>query len=108
TQAFEKRYDEEPGYHAAGGYVAGLILQHAIEKAGSVDTKAVAKVLDNMDVMTFFGRIKFGSGDEHGLQVGHEMLLAQWQQGDNDKLVKQLIYPKSARTAPALHPLDKF
>lgn len=109
TQAFKKRYDHTPGYHAAGGYVAGIVLQHAIEKAGSTDTKAVAKVLDNMDVMTFFGRIKFGNGkDQHGLQVGHEMLLAQWQMGDDGKLVKQLVYPKEARTAPVLYPIKKF
>ena len=29
---------EEPSYHSAGGYAAGLILQKAIEKAGSTDT----------------------------------------------------------------------
>lgn len=109
TKTFKKRYDHTPGYHGAGGYVAGLVLQHAIEKAGTTDTKAVAKVLDNMDVTTFFGRIKFGSGeDEHGLQVGHEMLLAQWQNNDDGKLVKQLVYPKAARTAPVLYPIGKF
>ena len=33
TKAFTDKYKIEPAYHAAGGYAAGLILQHAIEKA---------------------------------------------------------------------------
>ena len=36
------KYKIEPGYHAAGGYAAGLILQHAIEQAGSIDQAKVA------------------------------------------------------------------
>src|SRR5262245_62411135 len=35
TQRFHAKYGIEPGYHAAGGYTAGLILQRAIEQAGS-------------------------------------------------------------------------
>ncbi len=109
TKMFEKKYGSTPGYHAAGGYVAGLVLQHAIEKAGSIDAKAVAKVLDKMDAMTFFGKIQFGEkASNHGLQIGHEMVLAQWQKGSDGKLDTQVIYPDSAKTAPALFPLKKF
>jgi branched-chain amino acid transport system substrate-binding protein len=37
TKAFNDKFKIMPGYHAAGGYAAGLILQHAIEQAGSID-----------------------------------------------------------------------
>jgi branched-chain amino acid transport system substrate-binding protein len=37
TQRFQAKYGIEPGYHAAGGYAAGLLLQHAIEQAGTLD-----------------------------------------------------------------------
>src|ERR1043166_5103781 len=46
AQAFTKNFGEkfkiEPGYHAAGGYTAGLLLQHAIEQAGSIDQAKTA------------------------------------------------------------------
>ncbi len=109
NKAFKEKYNVTPGYHAAGGYVAGMVLQHAIEEAGSVDSDAVAKALNDMNAMTFYGRIKFGTdASNHGLQIGHELVLAQWQKGDDGKLTKQVVYPKSARTAPILYPLKKF
>ena len=41
-----------------------------------------------MDVTTFFGQTKFATDPkEHGLQIGHEMVLAQWQKKDG-KLVQ--------------------
>jgi branched-chain amino acid transport system substrate-binding protein len=83
--------------------MAGLILQHAIEKAGSTDPVQVAAQLNAMDVTTFFGRTKFSNDSkEHGLQVGHDMVLAQWQKKDG-KLVKEVIWPKAAKTADALY-----
>ena len=103
TQRFQAKYGIEPGYHAAGGYTAGLILQHAIEQAGSLDQAKVAGVLNNMDVTTMFGRTKFSTNPkEHGLQTGHEMVLAQWQK-KNGNVVKEVIWPKSAKSSDMLY-----
>jgi branched-chain amino acid transport system substrate-binding protein len=103
TKAFTEKYKIAPAYHAAGGYAAGMILQHAIEKAGSIDPEKVAAELNAMDVTTFFGRTKFSTDPkEHGLQIGHDMVLAQWQKKDG-KLVKEVIWPKAAKTADALY-----
>jgi branched-chain amino acid transport system substrate-binding protein len=99
TKRFTEKYKIAPGYHAAGGYAAGLILQHAIEQAGSIEPAKVAEALNKMDVTTMFGRTKFATDPkEHGLQIGHEMVVAQWQKKDG-KLVKEVIWPKSAKTA---------
>ena len=103
TERFQAKYAIEPGYHAAGGYTAGLILQHAIEQAGSLDQAKVAGVLNNMGVTTMFGRTKFSTNPkEHGLQTGHEMVLAQWQK-KNGNVVKEVIWPKSAKTSDILY-----
>ena len=103
TQRFQAKYGIEPGYHAAGGYTAGLILQHAIEQAGSLDQAKVAGVLNNMGVTTMFGRTKFSTNPkEHGLQTGHEMVLAQWQK-KNGNVVKEVIWPKSAKSSDMLY-----
>lgn len=101
--AYTAKYGEEPSYHAAGGYVAGLILQDAIERAGTTDSAAVAKALDETDMLTFFGHIKFDTTPEkHGLQVGHEMVYVQWQQGEGGALTKQIIWPQDAATAETI------
>jgi ABC-type branched-subunit amino acid transport system substrate-binding protein len=105
TDAYVAAYGEDPSYHAAGGYVAGLLLQKAIEDAGSLDTQAVKAALDNLDLLTFFGHIKFNTtAESHGLQVGHSMVYIQWQ-GAADALAKQVVWPAEGASAPVLYPL---
>ncbi len=105
TDAYNKAYGEAPSYHAAGGYAAGLVLQHAIEQAGSTETTAIKAALDNLDLLTFFGRIKFdNSAEAHGLQSGHEMVYVQWQ-GDASNPVKEITWPAAAATAATLFPI---
>jgi len=95
----------EADYHTASGYITGLLLQHAIEKAGSIDPEKVKAELDKIEVNTFFGNDKFATdAKNHGLQTGHQMVLAQWQ-SKNGKLVKEIVWPDGARTAPLLYPL---
>src|SRR5579862_5693099 len=58
---FNDKFKIAAGYHAAGGYTAGLLLQHAIEESGSIDQAKVAAALNKMDVTTMFGRTKFSN-----------------------------------------------
>jgi branched-chain amino acid transport system substrate-binding protein len=103
TQKFQAKYNIEPGYHAAGGYAAGLLLAHAIGEARSIEQAKVADVLNRLDVTTMFGRTKFSTNPkEHGLQMGHEMVIAQWQKRAG-KLFKEVIWPKSAKTADTIY-----
>jgi len=97
-------YGEDPSYHAAGGYAAGLLLQYAIQTADSIDPDAIKAALDGADLTTFYGNIKFDtSADNHGLQVGHAMVVVQW----DDNLVKQIVWPESAATAAPIYPLGQ-
>jgi ABC-type branched-subunit amino acid transport system substrate-binding protein len=106
VSAYKAAYQgEEPSYHSAGGYVAGLILQRAVEQAGSLDTKAVKEALDKLDILTFFGHIKFNTSDAHGLQVGHDMVYIQWQKDAAGKLAKQVIWPAEGATAKTIYPI---
>jgi branched-chain amino acid transport system substrate-binding protein len=102
--AYKAKYNTDPTYHSAGGYAAGLILQKALEDAGSTDTDAVKAALDKMDVMTFFGLVKFDtSAANHGLQAGHTMVYMQWQKQDGN-LVKVIVWPDTAATGQPLYP----
>ena len=106
VDAYKAAYGEEPSYHAAGGYTAGLILQKGIETAGSLDTQAVKAALDQVDMMTFFGHLKFDTtAESHGLQLGHEMVYIQWQKDASGALVKQVVWPSAGKTADLLYPL---
>ncbi len=106
TSAYKAAYNEDPSYHSAGGYAAGLILQNAIETAGSLDSNAIKAALDKVNIMTFFGHIQFDtSAAKHGLQVGHSMIYIQWQKDSSGKLVKQVIWPEEAATAKVKYPM---
>jgi len=105
-EAYTAAFGEEPSYHAAGGYAAGLILQKGIETAGSLDVEAVKAAIDSEDMMTFFGHIKFDtSAENHGLQVGHSMVYVQWQKDASGALIKQVVWPLEGKTAETVYPI---
>lgn len=105
--SYTAAFDEEPSYHSAGGYAAGLALQYAIVTADSVDPVAIKAGLDSTDVLTFYGHIKFDTTAEaHGLQIGHSMVYIQWQLDANGELLKQVVWPLEGATAETLYPLE--
>ena len=100
SKKYKATYKEDPTYHSAGGYVAGLLLQKAIEAAGSTDSAKVKDALDKMNLMTFYGNIKFDTAKAHGLQVGHDMVYIQWHRGVT--LIKKVVWPEGAATDKAI------
>jgi branched-chain amino acid transport system substrate-binding protein len=100
--AYTAKYGSRPGYHAAGGYAAGLVLQRAIEDAGSLDPAQVKAAFETMDVLTFFGHIKFDTGSAYGKQIGHEMVYLQWQKDATGKLDKPVVWPLEGKAADVL------
>ncbi len=105
AKAFQDKFHVKADYHAASGYTCGVVLQHAIEQAGSIDPEKVTAALNAMDITTFFGHIKFLTDPgHHGLQAAHEMVLAQWQMV-NGKLGRQVVWPPAAQSANLLFPI---
>ena len=106
AKAYTAKFNAPPSYESAGGYAAGLVLQRAIEQAGSTDSAKVAAALNATDITTFYGRSKFATeANQHGLQVGHAMVLAQWQKDKSGKLVKQVVWPLAAKSANLVYPI---
>ncbi len=82
--------------------MAGLLLQKAFEDTGSTDSAQVKSYLDQLDLMTFYGHIKFSTDAKtHGKQVAHSMVYIQWQKDSSGKLVKQIVWPLEAKSADA-------
>jgi branched-chain amino acid transport system substrate-binding protein len=105
AKAFTAKMHAKPDYHSASGYTSGVVLQHAIEQAGSIDPEKVTAALNATDISTFFGNVKFATDPgHHGLQIGHQMVLAQWQMV-NGKLGRQVIWPPEAQSANPLFPM---
>ena len=104
--AYEATFGDKPTYHAAGGYAAGLLLQKAMLDAGSADPEKVKAALEAMNIFTFYGGIQFDTTPEaHGLQISHEMVVAQWQKSDAGELVREVIWPADVATADPLYPV---
>src|ERR1022692_339790 len=106
AKAYTAKYNVPPSYESAGGYACGLILQRAIEQAGSTDTARVGTALNATDVTTFYGKTKFATTPgEHGLQIGHSMVLAQWQKDKSGTPVKQVVWPLAGKSANLVYPI---
>lgn len=82
----------EPDYVHASSAAALIVLQKAIEKAGSIDRDAVRKALTELDITTFFGPIKFSG---NGMNSSRALPLIQIQAGK-----PVLIYPNDLAKVP--------
>lgn len=60
NKMFEEKYGRVPDYAQASASAAGAIFQLAIEKAGTLDRKKIRDTLASLEVITFWGPIKFG------------------------------------------------
>lgn len=60
TKLFREKYKADPDYAQASASVSGALFQMAIEKAGSIDHNKVRDELARMNVLTFWGPVKFG------------------------------------------------
>jgi len=103
---YKAKYNADPSYESAGGYACGIILQRAIEQAGGIDSGKVADALNTTDITTFYGRTQFATAaNDHGLQVGHSMILAQWQKDKSGKLGKEVVWPLAGKSANLVYPI---
>jgi len=73
-------------YVSAGGSGACQILVEAVRRAGSVEGGKVRDAILKMNYNTVFGPFRL---DLDGIQVGHEYVLFQWQDGK-----KVIVWPE--------------
>jgi branched-chain amino acid transport system substrate-binding protein len=99
-QMYVKEYNHEPAYQSAESTAAGLAFQYAIQKAGSIDPKAVRDALANLDITTFYGEIRF---DSTGANTFKPMATIQIQGG---KLVT--VFPANVANAQMVYPTPEF
>jgi len=60
VKLFKETYKADPDYAHASASVSGALFQIAIEKSGTLNRQKVRDELAKMDVITFWGPVKFG------------------------------------------------
>jgi branched-chain amino acid transport system substrate-binding protein len=93
---FNKKYGHIPDYHNAESTASCLAFQYAIEKAGSLDPLAVRDALAKLDVVTFYGILKF---DDRGINVFKPMAVNQIQNGQ-----LMTVWPVGVQNAKPMYP----
>jgi len=94
--AYTKMWGVEPeGYGTSTSYMAVYVLKDAIEKAGTLDSEAVAAALEKTDIMGVYGRIKFDPKSHQVIpsldpNTGAVGSIFQWQAGK-----RVVVFPKS-------------
>ena len=82
-----------------------MTIQTTTRPRATIDREKVTAELNKIDVSTYFGRTKFATDPaHHGLQLAHDMVLAQWQMKEG-KLAKEMVWPDAAATAKVVYPL---
>jgi branched-chain amino acid transport system substrate-binding protein len=88
-------------YQVAESAVAVIAYQKAIEKAGTIEPTKVRDALAAIDVMTFYGKIKF---DARGVNIYKPMAAEQYQPDGN----KYTVWPQDVAEKPILYPMPAW
>jgi branched-chain amino acid transport system substrate-binding protein len=73
---FREQFGREPEYTAAGSFAMGIIFGECVRHAGSLQDSDLLAAAAKLDCYSFYGRFRLDSAS--GRQVGHRILLVQW------------------------------
>src|SRR5437667_459312 len=88
-------------YQVAESAVAVIAYQKAIEKAGTIQPTKVRDALAAIDMMTFYGKIKF---DARGVNIYKPMAAEQYQPDGN----KYTVWPQDVAEKAILYPMPAW
>lgn len=88
-------------YQVAESAIAVVAYQRAIEKAGTLDPTKVRDALAAIDMMTFYGQVRF---DARGVNIYKPMVVEQLQPDGR----KYTVWPASVAEKDALYPMPAW
>ena len=92
---FVTRYRQEvgsdPPYAAAQAFAAGIVYARCLRETGNPDEKLIQAAAQRLTCRTLFGAFRL----EQGKQVGHQVVLVQWQQGQ-----RRVVWPLEQAERP--------
>jgi branched-chain amino acid transport system substrate-binding protein len=98
-EAYEKRFNEKPNYHAGSTYGALLVTEAAVKKVGSFDSEKLRDALATLDITTMFGRYKV---DAKGMN-SHEGITFQILHGQ-----RKVVWPDKYAETKAELPMPEW
>ena len=98
--AFQREFAHPPNRPAAFGYASGQLLEAAVSKVGSLDREKIRDALAGLDTVTVYGHYKV---DKDGQQIGHDVLLVQWQRGK-----KVVVWPERLASGKLIFPVPSW
>jgi branched-chain amino acid transport system substrate-binding protein len=98
-EAYEKRFNEKPNYHAGGAYGALMVTEAAVKKAGSFDSEKIREAMATLDMTTMFGRYKV---DAKGMN-SHEGITFQILRGQ-----RKVVFPEKYAETKAELPMPEW
>ena len=101
VKTYHDKYNSDPGYYAAFGFVAGTVLEAAIKKVGSIDTEKVREVLTTLKLGTVMGKHEVDPTTY--MQIGVRGLVVQVQNGK-----REVVWPEEYRTAEPKLPIPAW
>src|SRR5215510_11865221 len=103
AQAFKAKYPHYSviPYQVAESSAAVIVYQKAIEKAGALDAKKVRDAIAALEIMTFYGKVKF---DARGVNIYKPMAVEQLQPDGN----KYTVYPSEVAEKQAIYPMPPW
>jgi branched-chain amino acid transport system substrate-binding protein len=101
VKTYREKYNGDPGYYAAFGFVAGTVLEAAVKQAGSIDIEKVRDVLTTLKMGTVMGRHEVDPATY--MQIGVRGLLVQIQNGK-----REVIWPEEFKTAEPKLPIPAW
>ncbi len=99
---YVKKFMTEPDYHGAEAYSAATVVGDVLKRCdGDYSKENIKKALDNTDMMTVFGPVKFISYGKKIHQNRMKTYVVQWINGS-----LKLIWPKNLANADFVFPID--
>jgi len=101
VKTYHAKYNADPGYYSAFGFVAGTVLEAAVKQAGSIDTEKVREVLTTLKLGTVMGRHEVDP--KTYMQIGVRGLVVQVQNGK-----REVVWPDEYKTAEPKLPIPAW
>ena len=101
AKTYRAKYNADPGYYSAFGFVGGTVLEAAVKQAGSVDTEKVREVLTTLKLGTVMGRHEVDP--KTYMQIGVRGLIVQVQNGK-----REVVWPEDYKTAEPTLPIPAW
>ncbi len=102
VKLYEDRWNETPDIHSAFGWTGGILLEAAVNKAGSLDDDKIREAFINLEMPTLLAGT-FKLNPENNKQTGHVLGIVQWQNGK-----REIVWPESIATAPVKIPASAY